>query len=152
MKEWQITNGKTRSSCCFVGINKCIICDWWIIYDSSFLGFFTPEWVLTLFRMGLFGAPTVMKLGTVIPYLKEIQKSYNHLTHPLSSADISIFHQKSAFFIISRNTNIDCILIHNLYLFLIFLESLKVVLINMLTILMISAKLATLGFLKSKLF
>ena len=35
--------------------------------------------------------PTIMKLGTVIPYLKKIQKYMNHLTHLLSSADSSIF-------------------------------------------------------------
>ena len=39
--------------------------------------------------------PTMMKLGTVIPYLKEIQKYMNHVTHPL------------------RNTDTDCILVHN---------------------------------------
>ena len=33
--------------------------------------------------------PTVMKLSTVIPYLKKIEK--NHVTHPLSSANISVF-------------------------------------------------------------
>ena len=34
--------------------------------------------------------PTIMKLGTVIPYVKKIQKKYmNHVTHPLSSDDIS---------------------------------------------------------------
>ena len=35
--------------------------------------------------------PTTMKLGTVIPYPKKIQKYMNHVTHPLSSADIIIF-------------------------------------------------------------
>ena len=35
--------------------------------------------------------PTMMKLGTVIPHLKKIQKFINHVTHPLSSADITIF-------------------------------------------------------------
>ena len=35
--------------------------------------------------------PTMMKLGTLIPYLKKIQKYLNHVTHHLSSADISIF-------------------------------------------------------------
>ena len=34
---------------------------------------------------------TIMKLGTVIPYLKKIQKNINHVTHPLRPADISIF-------------------------------------------------------------
>ena len=45
------------------------------------------------------------------------KKYMNHVTHPLSSADISIFHRKSANFAISRNADIDCILIHNFYLF-----------------------------------
>ena len=57
--------------------------------------------------------PTKMKLGTVIPYLKKIQIYMNHVTHPMSSADISIFHQKSVNFAISRNTDIECILIYN---------------------------------------
>ena len=35
--------------------------------------------------------PTMMKLGTVIPDLKKTQKYKNHVTNPLSSADISIF-------------------------------------------------------------
>ena len=35
--------------------------------------------------------PTVMKLGTLILYLNKIQKYINNVTHPLSSADISIF-------------------------------------------------------------
>ena len=33
----------------------------------------------------------IMKLGTVIPNLKKIQKDMNHVTHPLSSPGISIF-------------------------------------------------------------
>ena len=61
--------------------------------------------------------PTVMKLGTVIPYPKRSKKYMNLVTLPLSSAEISIFHRKSANFAISRNTDIDCILIHNFYLF-----------------------------------
>ena len=56
--------------------------------------------------------PTMMKLGTVIPYLKKIQKYIKHVTHPLSSAN-SIFHRKSATFVISKNTNIDRILVNN---------------------------------------
>ena len=38
----------------------------------------------------------------------------NQIVHPLSSADISIFRRKSENFAISRNTDIDCILTHNL--------------------------------------
>ena len=37
----------------------------------------------------------------------------NHVTHPLSCADINIFHRKSANFAISENKNIDGILLHN---------------------------------------
>ena len=58
--------------------------------------------------------PEIMKLGTVIPYLKTIQKIYQSMTHPLSSGDISTFFRKSTNFAISRNTDIYCILIYNL--------------------------------------
>ena len=45
-------------------------------------------------------------------------KTYiNHVAHPLSFADISIFRQKSATLVISRNTDIGCILIHSCYFF-----------------------------------
>ena len=66
---------------------------------------------LTLFRMGIFGAAhgwgeqksplplpkicrtyhAMVKLGTVIPYIKKIKKNMNLVTHPFSSADISTF-------------------------------------------------------------
>ena len=48
-----------------------------------------------------------MKLGTVIPYIKKIQKYINHVTHPLSSDDISIFSKEISNFSISRNTDAD---------------------------------------------
>ena len=35
--------------------------------------------------------PAMMKLGTAIPYLKKAKKYMNHVTYPLSSADISTF-------------------------------------------------------------
>ena len=54
--------------------------------------------------------PTLMKRGTVIPYLKKIQKI--HVIHLMSSADLCIFSMKSAIFSISGNTDIDCILSH----------------------------------------
>ena len=70
----------------------------------SRLGINSP---LSLIRMGFFGAahrwwervapslisvtPTMMKLGTVLPYPKKIKKNLSHVTHPLSSADISSF-------------------------------------------------------------
>ena len=72
-----------------------------------FFWFFTLRKVhLTLLRMGFFGVfkaslpiichtyPTMIKLCTVIPYLKKIQKHINHVTQPVISADISIFLPK----------------------------------------------------------
>ena len=71
-------------------------------------GYFSTLHFLILFRMGLSGAahgggcqksslpkichtyPTATKLGTVIPCPMKIQKYINHVTHPLSSVDISI--------------------------------------------------------------
>ena len=56
--------------------------------------------------------PTLMKLGAVIPYLKKIQKYKNHVTHT-PWVMLAFFHRKSAIFVISGNTGIDCILMHN---------------------------------------
>ena len=74
------------------------------------------------------------------------------MTHPLSSADISIFHRKSRNFTISRNTDIDCISDTEFLIPLTFFESLKIVSIKMVKILMMSAKMATLDLLKIKIF
>ena len=49
----------------------------------------------------------MMKFGTVIFYLKMIQKYINHVTPHLSSVDINIFSSEIG------NTGIDCILIYN---------------------------------------
>ena len=110
---------------------------------------------LTLFRMGFFGAahrwgvwgrktplpkichtyPTVMKLRTFTPYAIRSKKYMNHVTHPMSSADISIFLSEfSKFWYISE------------------IESLWIVIINMIKILMMSAKKATPGLLKINVF
>ena len=76
--------------------------------------------LLTLFMMCLFGAdhgrapkichtyPTKMKLDTVIPYLKKIQRR----TLPSVLLTSGFFHWKSTNFAISRNTDIIYILIH----------------------------------------
>lgn len=55
----------------------------------------------------------MMKVDTSISYLNQIQKTYKYVTHPLSSAKISIYNQKLAAFVISRNKDINCILIRN---------------------------------------
>ena len=123
--------------------------------------------MLTLFRIGLFGAaqgwervakrvpipkichtyPTVMKLGTIIPYLTKTQKHINHVTHLLSSADISIFLLE----IIKKygyTLHFDTYFL----ILLTFFRSFKVVLTNMIPILMMSAKLVILNLLKVKVF
>ena len=53
--------------------------------------------------------PTMMKLGTVIPYLTTIRKT--HKSHePRVLLTSAFFHQKSTTFVMSKNTFIDCIL------------------------------------------
>ena len=51
--------------------------------------------------------PTMMKLGTVVYYLKKSRKYINHMTQLFVFADISIFCQKVATFVISKNTDVD---------------------------------------------
>ena len=55
---------------------------------------------------------TVMKLGTVIPYLKKTQKIYESRDTPLDLCWNQLFYCKIANFVISENTDIDCILVH----------------------------------------
>ena len=55
----------------------------------------------------------VMNFGAVIPYLKKIQKFMNHATNRFISVGISIFLPEISNVAISRNIDIDCILIHN---------------------------------------
>ena len=50
--------------------------------------------------------PTMMKLGTVIPYLKKIHTPWVMLR-------LAFFHRESASFVTSKNTDIECILMHN---------------------------------------
>ena len=61
--------------------------------ESEFLrsGIFPPSGMHTPLPKICHTYATMMKPGTVIPYLKKIQKFINHVTYPLSSADISIF-------------------------------------------------------------
>ena len=75
--------------------------------------------ILILFRMGIFRGcsgmagpplpeichtyPTTMKLGTVIPHLKKIQKIYEYRT----SADISIFSREISKFLLHQEIEIE---------------------------------------------
>ena len=95
---------KLERYCCFAlqtSTTHKLSCFQYSFLDCSFC----PSEIcsLTLLKMGLQGwgvekrlplpkichtYPAIMKLGTVIPYLK---KNINHVTQPLSSNDISIF-------------------------------------------------------------
>ena len=57
------------------------------------------------------------KLAQLYLTRRRSKKYMNHVTHPWVLLTSAFFHQKSANFAISRNTDIDCILIHNFYLF-----------------------------------
>ena len=95
--------------------------------------------------------PTMMKhYCTVIPYLRKTQKNNNHVTHPLSSADIRIFLPEISKFCYIKKYRLH---FHTYFLILLtFLESLKIVLIKIVTILMMLAKMATPSFLKITVF
>ena len=58
--------------------------------------------------------PTMMKLGNIIPYLKKIKKiCKSHETLPEFCWHQHFFTTKSANFVISRNTDLDSILVYN---------------------------------------
>ena len=96
--------------------------------------------------------PTIMELGTVIPYLKNIQKILNHVTHFLSSLDISISSAEISRFCFIKKNRYRLYFDTDFLILLTFFESLKIVLIKMVTILMMSTKMATLSFPKIKIF
>ena len=98
--------------------------------------------------------PLMVKLGTVIPYLKKTPKIMRITWHTHWVLLTSAFsHLKSANFAIPRNIARYRLHFGTLFLILlIFFESLKIVLINMVTILMMSAKMATVGLIKIKVF
>ena len=92
--------------------------------------------------------PTMMKLDKLIPYLRKIQKYTNHVSHPLSSADISIFLLEISKFYYIKEYRYRLYFITLFLILSTFFESWKIFLINMVTPLMMSAKMATLGLLK----
>ena len=57
--------------------------------------------------------PAIKKHGTVSHYLRNIKKYIIHMTRALIAADISVLYQKPPNFAISRNIDIDCILVHS---------------------------------------
>ena len=76
----------------------------------------------------------------------------NHLTHPLSSADISNFSPGISKFCYIKKYMYRLHFDAKFLILLTFLESLKIVLIKKVTILMMPAKMATPGLLKIKVF
>ena len=93
-----------------------------------------------------------MKLDTVIPYLKKKKKNVNHVTHTLSSADTSIFSSESSKFCYIKKYRYRLHFGTQFLIFLTFIESLRIFLINLVIILMMSAKMATPGLLKITVF
>ena len=96
--------------------------------------------------------PTMMKLDTVITYLKKTQKVYESCDTALSYAGISICSPELRKFCYIKKYRYRLHFDTSFLVLLTFLEHLKIVLINMVTILMMSAKLATPDFLKIKVF
>ena len=114
-------------------------------------------YILTLFRMGFFGAahgrgkicqiyPTMMKLRPVIPYLKKVKKIH-HMTHPLSSAD-SIFSPEISNFCYMKKYRYRLHFDKQFLILLTFRQSLNIFLINLVIIFMITAEMASPGPLK----
>ena len=96
--------------------------------------------------------PTMMKLGTLIPFLKRIQKYIKHVTDPVSSAYVSIFLPEISKFCCIKKFRYRLYYDTLFLIILTFFESWKIFLISVATILMRSAKMATLGLLKIKIF
>ena len=64
-------------------------------------------------RMGGLESRSSLESVTLTLPKEDPKKYMSHVTQPSSSADISIFYWKSANFAVSKNTDIDCILIYN---------------------------------------
>ena len=126
--EWLRSKQKTAHKKFAQYCNMLLNASEWQIGDPLNIAWYYPLSTLNPFRMSIFrvgaGAkrpplpkichkyPVKMKPGTVIPHLKKIQKIYQsrdtHVTHIQN-----FFYRKSGNFVISRNTDIDHILIHN---------------------------------------
>ena len=97
--------------------------------------------------------PAMMKLDTVTSYLSKTEKVYELRDTPLSSPGIiSIFSLEINNFCYIKKYRYSLHFDPSFLILLTFLESLKIAWINMVLILMISAKMATPSFLKIKVF
>ena len=130
LKAWDLTKNKLRHNC-FDNIMQNIFR---IITLENGTGQIVLTVTLTLLRMGFFGGcsrmgggggakichtyPTMLKLGTVITSLpKEDPKNISIMWHTRWVLLTSAFPSEISKFCYIRNTDIDCILIHNFYLF-----------------------------------
>ena len=96
--------------------------------------------------------PTMMKIGTVIPYLKKIQKLFELRDAPLEFCWHQHFFTENQKIVLYHEIQIQIAFRYIIFNSSNFLESLLIVLINMVKISMISAKMATLCLLKIKIF
>ena len=104
--------------------------------------------------MGFFGAAhgaPMMKLGTLIPYLK-VQKIYKSRDAILEFCWHQHFLSEFSKFCYIRKYRYRFYFDTLFLILLTFFESWKIFLINMVTILMMSAKMVTLAFLQIKVF
>ena len=127
---------------------------------------------LSLFRMGFFRAaqgrgggdqrpPSLKSVTHIIKwwnlaasYLtqRRSKKYMNHVTHLLSSVDISIFSAEISKFCYIKKYRYRLYFDKWFLFILTFLESLQIVIINMVKVLMMSEKMATPALLKIKVF
>ena len=94
----------------------------------------------------------MMKLGSYTLSKGRSKKFINRVTHPLSSADIRIFSPEISKFCYIKKYSYRLEFDRWFLILLTFLESLVIVLINMVTILMMSAEITTPGLLKIRVF
>ena len=94
----------------------------------------------------------MMKLGTVIPYLEEIQKIYESRETPSEFCWHQHFSPEISEFCYVKKYRYRLHFHASFRILLTFLESLKIILIDMVIILMMSAKMATPGLLKTTVF
>ena len=94
----------------------------------------------------------MIKFGSVIPYLKKILKIYDFRETPLEFCWHQHFFIKNQQILLYQELKIKIAFWHIISNSFNFFESLETVLINIVTILMMSAKMATLGLHKRKVF
>ena len=100
---------------------------------------------------GDYSCPTMMKLVSYTLPKEDTKNVWITWHTPWVLLTTAFFQRKSASFAISRSTDIDCMLVHNFWFFKLFWSFLKIHLIKIVIILMMPAKLATLGLLKLEL-